>query len=83
MCVHLFAMINEFVIQAKTRVLMLWSSFIFMLHIDGVHHATTKNWLVATISLSFLVLRDDVVCPHITTSEPSKHSIARICSFKR
>ena len=73
---HIFAVNSEFVIQAKTRVYMLWRSLIFMLHIDGVHHATKKNWLVSTISLCFLILRKDIVQPHRVTSEPSKHSIA-------
>ena len=53
MCVHLFAVNSEFVVQAKTRVFMLWSSLIFMLHIDGVHHATKKNWLVSTICICY------------------------------
>ena len=41
MRVHLFPVICKGKIQAKERVMMLWSSFIYFLRIDGVH-ITTK-----------------------------------------
>ena len=83
MRLHFFAVNSEFVIHAKTRVYMLWSFLIYMLHIDGVHHATKKNWLVSTISLSFIMLRSNIIRTHRVTSETSEHTIAKIRSFKR
>ena len=49
-----------------------------MLHIDGVHPTNKRNTLIECVSLSFILLRSDVVKPHCTTSEPSEHSIAHM-----
>ena len=57
---HLYAVNNDGKLHAKTRCYLLWCSLIFMLQIDGVHHTTKKNWLVATVSLTFTMLRSDV-----------------------
>ena len=54
-----------------------------MIHIDGAHVTTKRNWLVATISLIFLFLWLGVVRPNRTTSEPFEHSIANTRAIKR
>ena len=50
----------------------------FFLHIDGVHPITKKNLLLECISMSFSMLRSDVIRPGRITTEPSEHSIAFI-----
>ena len=76
--VHLFAVNSKGAINAQERVVMLWSSFIYFLHIDGVHPVTKKNLLLECISMSFAMLRADVIRPSRITTEPSEHSIAFI-----
>lgn len=76
--VHLFAVNSKGCSTATERVVMLWSSFIFMLHIDGVHPTTKRNLMLECISMSFMILRSDVFRPSRITTEPSEHSIALI-----
>ena len=75
---HLYGVNCEANLSPKTRVYLTWSSLIFMLHIDGVHVTTKRNWIVASISLCFLYMRSDVRLPHRLTSETSEHSIAHM-----
>ena len=53
MRMHLFAVNNNVIVTAKTRVFLLWSSLIFMLHIDGVHHTTKKIGLLRLLGYVF------------------------------
>ena len=50
MRMHLFAVNNNVIVTAKTRVFLLWSSLIFML---GVHHTTKKNGLLRLLGYVF------------------------------
>lgn len=47
-------------------------------HIDGVHLVTKKNLLLEYISMSFAMLRADVIHPSRITLEPSEYSIVFI-----
>ena len=42
MRIHFFAINNKGGITATNRVFLLWSSLIYMLHVDGIHHTTKK-----------------------------------------
>ena len=83
MRVHLFAVNCKGVLTANERVTMVWTSMIFFLHIDGAHVTTKRNWINETISLCFLMLREDVLQPHRLTSEPSEHTFALLRSMIR
>ena len=50
---HLYTVKAEDEVPAKTQVIFFWSSLLYVMHIDGVHHTTKKNWLLASISLFF------------------------------
>lgn len=80
---HLFAVNSKSCLLPKERVFMLWHSFLWFLHIDGVSIITKKNFLSECVSLSFLILRDDVSEPHLLTSEPSEHANALLRGLKR
>ena len=60
MSLHLYAVNTEDYILAKTRAIFVWSLLMFVLHVDGVHHTTKKNWLLASVAMIFLFLRDNV-----------------------
>jgi len=74
--VHLFAINSKGKLSARERIIMLWCSLLFQLHIDGVSIITKRNWVLECISMSFLMMRSDVVRPHRLTSKPSEHSFA-------
>ena len=77
--VHLFSINSKRgAINAKQHIIMLQSSFIFFLHIDGVYPITKKNLLLECISMSFSMLRSNVISPGRITTELSEHSIAFI-----
>jgi len=76
MRVHLFAVNCKGKLTATERVTMLWSSLIFLLHIEGVHPITKRNWMVECLGLAFLIMRADICQPHRLTSEPSEHTFA-------
>ena len=44
------------------------------LHVDGFHILTKINWLSECVSLYFLIMRSNIVEPHILTSETSEHT---------
>jgi hypothetical protein len=74
---HLFAVnASEDALAASQRVFMLWTSFLFILHVDGVSITTKRNWASETISMVHVMMRSDVVKPYRLTSEPSEHSFA-------
>ena len=83
MRVYLFAINCKGNLNKKTRVTLIWSLLIFLLHVDGVHHATKKNWIIFSVLMSFLILRHNMVRPHRATSKPIKHSIAHLCAIVR
>lgn len=76
MRVHLACINMKGRLKPKERISMLWSTFLYILHIDGVSILTKRNWASECISLSFLIMVSDVRYPHRLTSEPSEHSIA-------
>jgi hypothetical protein len=53
---------------------MIWSSFLFLLHVDGVSIITKMNWATETLSLCFVMMRDNIMRPDHSTSEPSEHT---------
>ena len=69
MWMHLFSMNCKEKLNAKERVMMLWSSLMFLLHVDGVHIITKRNWLLECNSMVFVMMRNDVTAPHWLTSE--------------
>ena len=60
--------------NAKQRIVMLWSSYLYLLHADGVHITTKRNWTTECISMFFQMMRSDLIRPDQATSEPSEHS---------
>ena len=75
--VHLFSInAKGNIVTARERVVMLWSSLLWVLHVDGTHIITKRNWIVECVSLAFLLMRSDVIQIHRTTTEPSEHSNA-------
>ena len=83
MRLHLFAINNKGGITATNRVFLLWSSLIYMLHVDGIHHTTKKNCLTEIVATVFILMRHDVIRPDRTTSEPSEHSFACMRRYER
>ena len=63
-------------LKPNERISMLWSSFLFLLHVDGVSVVTKRNWASEVISMCFIIMCQLSVRPHRLTSEPSEHSIA-------
>ena len=55
---------------------MLWSSYLFLLRVDGVSITTNRNWTSESVSLAFLVMINDVIRLHRLMLEPSDHSIS-------
>ena len=80
---HLFVTNSVGVVDAKTREMMLWSSLIFILHIDGAHITTKKNFIMTTIYLMFLMMRSDITRVHRLTSKSSEHSIGNLRAIKK
>ena len=83
MRVHLFAVNSKGMLTAQQRVTMLWSSLLFLLNVDGVHTTTKRNWVTEIVSLSFIIMQDDVIRPDYCTSEPSEHSIGNLRMMMR
>ena len=81
--VHLVAINCKDVISAKQSVEMLWSEFLFCLHIDGVHIITKRNLLMECLPLCFLMYNSNVVQPHLLGTEPSEHSNALLRNTQR
>ena len=63
--------------------MMLWSSFLFFLHIDGVYLTTKRNFLSECVSLCFLMMRSDILEPHLLTSEPSENTNSMLRGIQR
>ena len=49
------------VLNAQQRVEILWSLFLFSLHVDGIHVTTKRNMLLECVSILFLMYRNDVI----------------------
>ena len=62
------------------NVMVLLTIFI---HIDGVHITTNRNWLSECVSLCFLIMRSDIVEPHLLASEPFEHTNTMIRGMQR
>ena len=54
--------------------MMLWSSLLFLIHINGIHITTKRNWLYECISLCLLIMCSDIVKPCLLTFEPSENT---------
>ena len=80
---HLYAVNTKNGLLPRERVIMLWHSLIWILHIDGVSIITKRNMLSECISLSFVIMRNDVSEPHLLTTEPSEHSNAILRGLRR
>jgi len=83
MRVRLFAVNCKGQLSANERIVMLWSSLVFMIHIDGAFITTKRNLINECIGLCFLIMRDDVIQPHRLTSEPSEHTFALVRTMVR
>ena len=73
---HLAAVNMKDVIDPEHRVTMLWSAFIWSLHIDGMSITTKRNLCSECISMAFMMMLNEVGDPHLVTTEPSEHSNA-------
>ena len=81
--VYLFTINYKETLNYEIRVCLLWSSLIFFLHLHGVSIITKRNWIVAAIANSFLMIDQTVIHPHKATSEPCEHIFRHARSFKR
>ena len=61
---HLFGVNYKGNLSSKFRIILLWSSMIFFLHIDGVSYITKRSGIAETVALVFLLMRQDVKLPH-------------------
>ena len=82
-CVHLVAVNCKDKLKASERVTMIWHSFLWLIHVDGVSVTTKRNFLSECVSFCFLIMRDDVTDPHLLTTEPSEHSNALLRCMQR
>ena len=57
---------------------MLWSSIVYVLHVDTISLTTKSNWILEYSSPVLLMLRLDVVAPHWLKSETLDHTFATI-----
>ena len=73
---------SKSLLKSKQWVVMLWTSLIYVIRVDGIHQ-TTKNWIWECIALCFLMIRSDLIHPFLTTTYPSEHSIAYFRGFIR
>jgi len=59
---------------------MLWSAFIWLLHIDGMSITTKRNLCSECIFMAFMMMLNEVGDPYLVTIEPSEHSKAALLS---
>ena len=71
------------ILNTQQRVEMLWSSLLFTLHSDGTHVTTKRNTILEFVLMSFIMLRNDVLQPHLLRTEISEHSNAMLCGMQR
>ena len=62
---------------------MVLCSYFPFFHIDGVHITTERKWVYECVSLCFLIMRYDIVEPHILTSKPYEHTTAMLKGMQR
>ena len=72
MRLHLHA-INGALVPAAHRGVYLWMYLIWLTSIEGLHITPRRNLASETIANIFIVARDDVYQPSLTTSEPAEH----------
>ena len=75
--------VNSHSFDPSHRVTFLWLSMIFVTSMKGVSNITKRNYLSATVSLVFLVLRKDVDHPRRLTTESAEHQFGCLCTMKR
>ena len=80
---HLTAIDLKGKLKQNERISMLWSSFLFLLHVGGVSVATKRNWASEVISMCFITMCQLSVRPHRLTSEPSEYSMVIMRRFCR
>jgi hypothetical protein len=83
MRVHLCSVNCKGKVNAKQRVSMIWSSFLYLLHVDGVSIITKRNWATETVSLCFVMMRDDIMRPGRSASELSEHTYGSMRGISR
>ena len=54
MSVNLYLVMSVRTLTVKKRVIMLWPSFVFILHVDGVYLITKRNLITECILVFFL-----------------------------
>eukprot|EP00957_Ditylum_brightwellii_P023165 1748073-Ditylum_brightwellii.AAC.2 len=64
LCMHLAAIKMKNVIDYCTHVQMMWSSLVFMLHLNGVSIITKCNWIMGIVASIFNVMMKTAVDPH-------------------
>ena len=62
------------VIYLEHRVTMLWSAFIWLLHIDGMSITIKRNLCSECILMAIMMMLNEIGDPHLVTTEPSEHS---------
>ena len=80
---HLVAVNFKGNIQAKEHVMMLWSSFLFFIHIYGFHITSKIYWISECVSFCLLIMRSNIVEPRLLTFEPSRHTDSMIRGIQR
>lgn len=83
MRIRLFVFNSRGALTAKKWISIIWSSFLYLLHVDGVSVTTKRNWVTEMISLCFMMMLLDIIRPDRLTSEPSEHSTALTRNFCR
>ena len=70
-------------LTSKQKISMLWSSYILLLHVDGLIIKNKSNWTCEIISLSLLTMLNEVIRPHHLTSELSENCTVVVISLCR
>lgn len=78
---HIASVQVKEILSYKTRIRMMWSSMIFVLHMDGIHSTTKRNWILGTIGTVFLLMMDDVYDIYLTTTECCEHTFGHARSM--
>ena len=53
------------------------------IHIYGFHITTNRDWLSECVFLCFLIMRSDIVEPHLLASKTSEHTKAMLRGMER
>ena len=82
MSLHSYA-VNSKECKAKHRAIYLWTTMIWFTSINGVSLVTKRNIVTETMSMMFLVVRDDVIYTRYCTSEMIEHHFGNCRGDKR